>query len=53
MKYWHEVPAENREELKQKILETIVQFAAGPKLVLNRLCLSVRADFVYYNYNLY
>lgn len=45
MKYWHEVPPENREELKQKILETIVQFAGGPKLVLNRLCLSVRAQY--------
>ncbi|EDW13739.1 importin-13 [Drosophila mojavensis] len=47
MKYWHEVPPENREELKQKILETIVQFAAGPKLVLNRLCLSLSAYIVH------
>ncbi|EDW67091.1 importin-13 [Drosophila virilis] len=47
MKYWHEVPPENREELKQKILETIVQFAGGPKLVLNRLCLSLSAFIVH------
>lgn len=41
MKYWHEVPVESHQELKQKILETIIQFAAGPKIVLNRLCISV------------
>lgn len=41
MKHWHEVPHGSRDELKQKILETIVQFASGPKLVLNRLCLAV------------
>lgn len=41
MKFWHEVPPESRDELKQKILETIIQFAGGPKLVLNRLCIAV------------
>ena len=41
MKSWHEVPPDNYEELKQKILESIIHFAAGPKLVLNRLCISV------------
>ena len=41
MKFWHEVPPENRDELKQKILEKIIQFAGGPKLVLNRLCIAV------------
>ncbi|ALC46488.1 cdm [Drosophila busckii] len=47
MKYWHEVPPESREELKQKILSTILQFAGGPKLVLNRLCLSLAAYIVH------
>lgn len=41
MKYWHEVPKENHDELKQKLLETIVAFGAGPKIVLNRLCIAV------------
>lgn len=45
MKHWHEVPHGSRNELKQKILETIVQFASGPKLVLNRLCLAVSTLF--------
>uniref|UniRef100_A0A1B0G997 Importin-13 n=1 Tax=Glossina morsitans morsitans TaxID=37546 RepID=A0A1B0G997_GLOMM len=47
MKFWHEVPAENRDELKQKILETIIQFAGGPKLVLNRLCIALSAYIVH------
>lgn len=41
MKFWHEIPSESRNELKQKLLETIVSYANGPKLVLNRLCISV------------
>lgn len=47
MKYWHEVPPPSREELKLKILQTILLFASGPKLVLNRLCMSVsRVGFI-------
>ncbi|XP_073817967.1 importin-13-like protein cdm [Musca autumnalis] len=47
MKFWHEVPPENRDELKQKILESIIQFAGGPKLVLNRLCIALSAYIVH------
>ncbi|XP_055377446.1 importin-13 [Condylostylus longicornis] len=47
MKFWTEVPPENREELKQKLLETIIQFANGPKIVLNRLCISLSAFIVH------
>ncbi len=47
MKYWHEVPKENHEELKQKLLETIVAFGAGPKIVLNRLCIAVSVDVIF------
>ncbi|XP_037947984.1 importin-13 [Teleopsis dalmanni] len=50
MKHWQEVPPESREELKQKILEKIVQFAAGPKLVLNRLCIALSA-FILHMFN--
>ncbi|XP_037040753.1 importin-13 [Bradysia coprophila] len=46
MKFWHEVPKENHEELKQKLLETIVAFGAGPKIVLNRLCIALSALIV-------
>lgn len=41
MKYWHEVPQEIHNELKQKLLETIITFGSGPKLVLDRLCIAV------------
>lgn len=47
MKHWNEVPPESREELKQKILESIVRFAGGPKIVLNRLCISLGAYIVH------
>lgn len=48
MKYWHEVPKENHEELKQKLLESIITFGSGPKIVLNRLCISVSfVNFIY------
>uniref|UniRef100_A0A182NUZ9 Importin-13 n=1 Tax=Anopheles dirus TaxID=7168 RepID=A0A182NUZ9_9DIPT len=38
---WAEVPKEAHHELKQKLLETIVVFGNGPKIVLNRLCISL------------
>lgn len=41
VKYWHEVPRENQNELKQKLFESIVLFGNGPKIVLNRLCIAV------------
>ncbi|KFB44864.1 AGAP009571-PA-like protein [Anopheles sinensis] len=39
--FWVEVPKEAHHELKQKLLETIVVFGNGPKIVLNRLCISL------------
>ncbi|GAB0088696.1 Importin-13 [Sergentomyia squamirostris] len=47
LKYWHEVPKENHQELKEKILEAIVAFGGGPKLVLNRLCIAFSAFIVH------
>ena len=41
LKNWNEVPKESYEELKQKLLEKIVTFANGPRIVLNRLCIAV------------
>ncbi|GBP32829.1 Importin-13 [Eumeta japonica] len=43
LRFWHEVPPENHEELKDKILQAILAFAQGPKIVLNRLCISLAA----------
>ncbi|XP_055715027.1 importin-13, partial [Phlebotomus papatasi] len=47
LKYWHEVPKEMHEELKQKLLQAIVAFGGGPKLVLNRLCIAFSAFIVH------
>lgn len=41
VKSWSEVPKTSYEELKQKLLDTIILFGAGPRIVLNRLCISV------------
>lgn len=41
IKHWKEVPAENRDELRQKLFQSITTYANGPKIVLNRLCISV------------
>jgi hypothetical protein len=41
-KNWQEVPQSMHNELKEKILQKIVEFGAnGTRLVLNRLCMSV------------
>lgn len=40
-RHWHEIPKENREELRQKLFQSIVLYAAGPKVVLSRLCICV------------
>lgn len=41
MKYWNEVPEDHYELLKKRILEAIINYAMGPKIVLNRLCIAV------------
>lgn len=40
-KHWAEVPKEAHNEFKQKLLESIVLFGNGPKIVLSQLCISV------------
>lgn len=42
LKYWNEIPVDHYEWLKKRILEAIVSYAMGPKIVLNRLCITVR-----------
>lgn len=41
LKHWNEVPNDHYEQLKKKILESIINYAMGPKIVLNRLCITV------------
>lgn len=46
LKHWHEVPQENQDELKQKLFQSIIVYANGPKIVLNRLCIAVSLAFL-------
>lgn len=46
MKHWKELPEDSHIELKEKLLQKIVEFAKGPKIVLNRLCLAMSAFIV-------
>ncbi|XP_066144032.1 importin-13 [Euwallacea fornicatus] len=47
MKHWDEVPEDHYEYLKKKILEAIVNYAMGPKIVLNRLCIALSAYVIH------
>ncbi|XP_041359281.1 importin-13-like [Gigantopelta aegis] len=40
-RFWHEVPPDQYESLKSRLMEKILQFVNGPKLVLTRLFVSL------------
>uniref|UniRef100_A0A8D8AVK6 Importin-13 n=1 Tax=Culex pipiens TaxID=7175 RepID=A0A8D8AVK6_CULPI len=46
-KHWAEVPKEAHGEFKQKLLESIVMFGNGPKIVLSQLCISLSVFIVH------
>lgn len=46
MKNWNQVPPDQYENLKNKLLQTIVQYSIGPDLILNRLCIAVRHYYI-------
>ncbi|CAK1553495.1 unnamed protein product [Leptosia nina] len=43
LRCWLELPPETHEELKNKILQSVITYANGPKIVTNRLCTSLAA----------
>ncbi|KPI98006.1 Importin-13 [Papilio xuthus] len=43
LRCWNEVPPESYEELKNKILQAVTSYSQGPKIVTNRLCISLAA----------
>ncbi|XP_013134377.1 PREDICTED: importin-13 isoform X2 [Papilio polytes] len=43
LRCWNEVPPESYEELKEKILQAVTSYSQGPKIVTNRLCISLAA----------
>ncbi|KAJ3642174.1 hypothetical protein Zmor_024983 [Zophobas morio] len=47
MKHWNEVPEDHYELLKKRILEAIINYAMGPKIVLNRLCITLSAYIIH------
>lgn len=44
-KHWVPNSLESVTLIKNKLLEAILRYASGPKVILNRLCLSVSATF--------
>lgn len=42
-KFWNEVPAEQHESLRRKVLEQIITSALGPRLVITKLCVALSA----------
>ncbi|KAI5711514.1 hypothetical protein M8J75_001001 [Diaphorina citri] len=42
---WKQIPTEDYETLKRKILDAVLCYATGPKVVFNRLCISL-ASFI-------
>ncbi|XP_076463019.1 importin-13-like [Babylonia areolata] len=38
-RFWHELPPDQYQTLKQQVIEKIAQFAKGPRIVLTRLCI--------------
>ncbi|XP_026729425.1 importin-13 [Trichoplusia ni] len=43
LRCWNEVPPESYDELKDKILQAVFTYSKGPKIVTNRLCISLAA----------
>ncbi|KAL0892361.1 hypothetical protein ABMA27_015496 [Loxostege sticticalis] len=43
LRCWSEVPPQSHEELKEKILQAVFTYSKGPKIVTNRLCISLAA----------
>ncbi|CAH0554758.1 unnamed protein product [Brassicogethes aeneus] len=47
MKHWSEVPKDYYDFLRKKILDAIISYAMGPKIVLNRLCIALSAFIIH------
>ncbi|XP_053603159.1 importin-13 isoform X2 [Plodia interpunctella] len=43
LRCWSELPPESYDELKDKILQAVFIYSKGPKIVTNRLCISLAA----------
>ncbi|XP_046960638.1 importin-13 [Vanessa cardui] len=43
LRCWNEVPPESYPQLKEKLLQAVIGYSKGPKIVTNRLCISLAA----------
>lgn len=41
LRCWNEIPPESYEALQEKLLQAVFTYSQGPKIVTNRLCISV------------
>ncbi|KAG1700926.1 Importin-13 [Nymphon striatum] len=46
-RFWRQLPPEHYEPLKQKLLEWIINYTSGPKLIINRLCIAISSFIVH------
>lgn len=51
VKYWPELPREQRPALREKLMSTIMTFSSGPKIVLSRLCIVVSIFYLRHTSN--
>lgn len=40
-RFWHEIPADNYAFFREKLIDAVMFYANGPKIVLTRLCLAL------------
>lgn len=45
-RFWKELPPDQFQTLRMKLLETIVNYSAGPKIILTRLCVALSAFII-------
>ncbi|KAF7279174.1 hypothetical protein GWI33_007585 [Rhynchophorus ferrugineus] len=47
LKFWNDIPVDQYEALKKRLLDTIINYAMGPKIILNRLCIAFSAYIIH------
>lgn len=40
-RFWHEIPADSYALFREKLIDAVMFYSSGPKIVLTRLCLAV------------
>lgn len=45
-RFWHEIPSDQFESLRQKLLEFLINYANGPRVILNRICIALASYMI-------